>query len=526
MSRAGHARTGWEVVVGIETHVQLSTASKMFSGASTAFGAAPNVNACAVDLALPGVLPVPNRGAIERALAFGLAIGGTINRESVFARKNYFYPDLPKGYQISQYERPIVTGGALSIASDDGERSIRLTRAHLEEDAGKSLHEGLPQEAEAAVGRDGSGIDLNRAGTPLLEIVSEPDLRSAAEAAAYARRLHAFVTWIGICDGNLQEGSFRCDANVSVRREGAPLGTRCEIKNLNSFRFLELAIDYEARRQIELIEDGGSVRQETRLYDAGRNETRPMRSKEDAQDYRYFPDPDLPPLAIDEDWIERVRTSLPELPDAVRARLVTEHGITHYDAQQLTASRELAEYYERAAAALPAHDAAGFKLVANWVLGEFSAARNRDDVPIERAPVAPALLADILRHVTDGTISVSAAKTLFNEMWNAALRGATAGNVIGIVSGLVETGSATASTSSSVDAMIESLGLRQVSDVGELEALVDAVIAAQSAVVAEFRGGREKAFNALVGQVMKASRGKANPGRVSALLKAKLERSG
>ena len=522
MTGGGRTPRGWEVVIGIETHVQLSTASKMFSGASTAFGAEPNVNACAVDLALPGVLPVPNRGAVERALAFGLAIGGTIHRQSVFARKNYFYPDLPKGYQISQYERPLVPGGALALATGEGERAIRLTRAHLEEDAGKSLHEGLPPEAAALVGRDGSGIDLNRAGTPLLEIVSEPDLRSAAEAGAYMRRLHALVTWIGICDGNLQEGSFRCDANVSVRREGAPLGTRCEIKNLNSFRFLELAIEYEARRQIELLEDGGGVRQETRLYDPGRNETRSMRSKEDAQDYRYFPDPDLPPLAIDEAWIERVRATLPELPDAVRARFVAEHRITGYDAAQLTASRELAGYYERAAAALPARAPGDFKLVANWVLGELSAARNRDDVPIADAPVTPAVLAEILRHVRDGSISASAAKTLFNAMWAASRRGAAVGDAIGKLPG--STGEAVAATagSSAVDAMIERLGLKQISDAGELEALVDAVLAARPAIVAEFRGGREKAFNALVGQVMKASRGKANPAQVNEVLRKKL----
>ncbi|HEX8739193.1 MAG TPA: Asp-tRNA(Asn)/Glu-tRNA(Gln) amidotransferase subunit GatB, partial [Casimicrobiaceae bacterium] len=406
----------------------------------------------------------------------------------------------PKGYQISQYERPIVTGGVLVIATDDGERTVRLTRAHLEEDAGKSLHEGVPTADSGVSSVAGvSGIDLNRAGTPLLEIVSEPDLRSATEAAAYARRLHALVTWIGICDGSLQEGSFRCDANVSVRREGAPLGTRCEIKNLNSFRFLQLAIEYEARRQIELIDDGGAVRQETRLYDSERNETRPMRSKEDAQDYRYFPDPDLPPLAIDEEWIERVRASLPELPDAVRARFVGAHGITGYDAQQLTASRELADYYEQTAAALPAQDAAGFKLVANWVLGEFSAARNRDDVTVARAPVAPVALAGLLRRVTDGTLSGKLARDVFDAMW--------AGDATG---------------DDAADTIIDRRGLRQISDAGELEALVDAVLAAQPAIVAEFRAGRDKAFNALVGQVMKASRGKANPAQVSEILRRRL----
>src|SRR6476469_670353 len=353
----------WEVVIGLETHAQLSTASKIFSGASTAFGAPPNTHASAVDIALPGVLPVLNRGAVERAIRFGLAVGGAINRRSVFARKNYFYPDLPKGYQISQYEIPIVQRGSLTILTDEGEKTIRLTRAHLEEDAGKSLHEGLPADAG-----DVTGIDLNRAGTPLLEIVSEPDLRSSAEAIEYAKKLHALVMWIGICDGNMQEGSFRCDANVSVRRPGAPLGTRCEIKNLNSFRFMQQAIDYEVRRQIELIEDGGTVVQETRLYDADRNETRPMRGKEDAQDYRYFPDPDLPPLVVDDAWIARVRSEMPELPEAMQARFVAAHGITDYDAAQLTSSRDVSRYYDATVAALPATDATSRKLVANWVL--------------------------------------------------------------------------------------------------------------------------------------------------------------
>src|SRR5512146_411647 len=330
-----------EIVIGLETHAQLSTASKIFSGASTAFGAPPNTQASAADIALPGVLPVVNRGAVERAIRFGLAVGGAINRRSVFARKNYFYPDLPKGYQISQYETPVVRGGALTITTDEGEKTIRLTRAHLEEDAGKSLHEGLPPGMA-----DVSGIDLNRAGTPLLEIVSEPDMRSAAEAVAYARQLHALVTWIGICDGNMQEGSFRCDANVSVRKPGAPLGTRCEIKNLNSFRFLAQAIEYEVRRQIELVEDGGRVVQETRLYDPERDETRSMRSKEDAHDYRYFPDPDLLPLAVSAQWIDAVRASLPELPEAKRHRYVETMGLSAYDAATLTASRELAQYFE------------------------------------------------------------------------------------------------------------------------------------------------------------------------------------
>ncbi len=486
----------WEIVIGLETHAQLSTVSKIFSGSSTAFGAAPNTQASAVDIALPGVLPVLNRGAVERAIRFGLAVGATINRRSVFARKNYFYPDLPKGYQISQYEIPVVQGGSLTIPSGAGEKVVRLTRAHLEEDAGKSLHEGLP-----AGLADVSGIDLNRAGTPLLEIVSEPDLRSSAEAVAYARKLHALVMWIGICDGNMQEGSFRCDANVSVRRAGEPLGTRCEIKNLNSFRFLQQAIDFEVRRQVELIEDGGKVVQETRLYDPDRNETRSMRSKEDAQDYRYFPDPDLPPLTIDDAWIERVRAALPELPEAMRARLVAEHGITDYDAAQLTASRELVDYYEATVMA-PVSTALGpavDKLAANWVLGEFSAARNRSDLAVTDAPVKPAQLAGLLRRIGDGTLSGKMAKEVFDALWAGEAAGDDA-----------------------VDAIIERRGLRQVSDVGAIEALVDQVIAANPAIVAEFRAGKEKAFNSLVGQVMKTSKGKANPAQVNDILRRKL----
>ncbi len=496
----------WEIVIGLETHTQLSTASKIFSGASTAFGAAPNTHASAVDLALPGVLPVLNRGAVERAIRFGLAVGGAINRRSVFARKNYFYPDLPKGYQISQYEIPIVKGGAVVVATEAGETTVRLVRAHLEEDAGKSLHEGLPGGA-----RDVSGIDLNRADTPLLEIVSEPDMRSAADAVAYAKTLHALVMWIGICDGNMQEGSFRCDANVSVRRPGAPLGTRCEIKNLNSFRFLQQAIDHEARRQIELIEDGGSVVQETRLYDPERNETRSMRGKEEAHDYRYFPDPDLPPLAVDDAWIERVRVAMPELPEAMRARLVEEHGIGAYDAAQLTASRALADYYTAACEALPARDAASHKLVANWVLGEFSAARNRGDVAIADAPIAPARLAELLRRVADGTLSSTMAKQVFEELWEGP-RGVT----------VQLTGVPAATTTGQVDAIIERRGLRQISDAGAIEALVEQVIAANAAIVADYRAGKEKAFNSLVGQVMKASKGKANPAQVNATLRRKL----
>jgi aspartyl-tRNA(Asn)/glutamyl-tRNA(Gln) amidotransferase subunit B len=496
----------WEVVIGLETHTQLSTASKIFSGASTAFGAAPNTQASAVDIALPGVLPVLNRGAVERAIRFGLAVNGAINRRSVFARKNYFYPDLPKGYQISQYEIPVVQGGAVTITTAAGDKTIRLTRAHLEEDAGKSLHEGLSPE-----GGDVSGIDLNRAGTPLLEIVSEPDMRSSTEAVAYARKLHALVVWIGICDGNMQEGSFRCDANVSVRRAGAPLGTRCEIKNLNSFRFLQQAIEYEVRRQVELIEDGGTVVQETRLYDPDRNETRPMRSKEDAQDYRYFPDPDLPPLTIDDAWIERVRTALPELPEALRTRLVREHDISDYDAAQLTASRELFNYYEATVARLPAADAASRKLVANWVLGELSAALNRTETPIADALVQPPQLAGLLERITDGTLSGKMAKDVFDEMWSP--RRATTVQLTGV--------SATASIGA-VDAIIERRGLRQISDAGTIEQLVDEVISANPSIVAEFRAGKEKAFNSLVGHVMKASQGKANPAKVNAILKRRL----
>ncbi|HJU21011.1 MAG TPA: Asp-tRNA(Asn)/Glu-tRNA(Gln) amidotransferase subunit GatB [Casimicrobiaceae bacterium] len=482
----------FEIVVGIETHAQLSTASKIFSGAPTSFGAPPNTQASAIDIALPGVLPVLNRGAVERAIRFGLAVGGTINQRSVFARKNYFYPDLPKGYQISQYEIPIVQGGGVTIATDAGDKRVRLTRAHLEEDAGKSLHEGLPSGL-----RDVSGIDLNRAGTPLLEIVSEPDMRNAAEAVAYAKALHALVMWIGICDGNMQEGNFRCDANVSVRKPGDPLGTRCEIKNLNSFRFLAQAIDYEARRQIEIVEDGGRVEQETRLYDAERNETRSMRTKEDAQDYRYFPDPDLPPLAIDEAWIERIRTAMPELPDAMRGRLVVQHGISEYDAMHLTSSRDLVDYYEAVCAALQANDAAAHKLVANFVLGEFSAARNRADVSVRAAPVDAEALAFLLRRVADRTISGKIAKDVFDAMW--------AGE-------------------GSADAIIERRGLRQIVDGDAIEALVDRVVAANSNTVDQYRAGKEKAFNALVGEVMKASKGKANPAQVTEILRRRLSR--
>jgi len=473
----------WETVIGLETHTQLSTASKIFSGASTAFGAAPNTQAAAVDIALPGVLPVLNKGAVERAIRFGLAVGATINRRSVFARKNYFYPDLPKGYQISQYESPVVQGGSLTITMPQGDKTVRLTRAHLEEDAGKSLHDDF---------HDLTGIDLNRAGTPLLEIVSEPDMRSSDEAIAYAKALHALVRWIGICDGNMQEGSFRCDANVSVRPVGdTKLGTRCEIKNLNSFRFLKQAIDFEVRRQIELIEDGGTVVQETRLYDPDKHETRSMRSKEDAQDYRYFPDPDLPPLVIDEAWIARVRAELPELPEAMKARFEAAYGLSPYEAATLAGSRELADYYERTVRAL----GGGSRIAAHWVMGELSAALNRGETDIGAAPITSESLAGLLKRVQDNTISGKIAKDIFDAIW--------AGE-------------------GDADTIIEKRGLKQISDEGAIEKIVDDVLAANSGIVAEFRAGREKAFNSLVGKAMQATRGKANPAQVNAILKQKL----
>jgi aspartyl-tRNA(Asn)/glutamyl-tRNA(Gln) amidotransferase subunit B len=480
----------WEVVIGLETHAQLSTASKIFSGASTAFGAAPNTQASAVDIALPGVLPVLNRGAVERAIRFGLAVGAAINRKSVFARKNYFYPDLPKGYQISQYEIPVVQGGSIAIASPSrGEIRIALTRAHLEEDAGKSLHERIA--SPGTPGHDMTGIDLNRAGVPLLEIVSEPDMRSAAEAVAYAKTLHALVRWISICDGNMQEGSFRCDANVSVRRQGeAKLGTRCEIKNLNSFRFLQQAIEFEVRRQTELIEDGGKVVQETRLYDPDRGETRSMRSKEDAQDYRYFPDPDLPPLSIGEAWIERIRAEMPELPEAMRTRLVREYALPAAEAAMLVSQREMASYFERIVAA-----GVDPRLAGNWLLGEVSAALNKAEIDIADAPVSSALLAGMLKRIVDGTISGKLAKQVFEAMW--------AGE-------------------GDADAIIAARGLRQISDAGAIEQIVADVLAANAAIVAEYKAGKEKAFQSLVGKAMAATRGKANPIEVNAALKKML----
>jgi aspartyl-tRNA(Asn)/glutamyl-tRNA(Gln) amidotransferase subunit B len=475
----------WEVVIGLETHTQLSTVSKIFSGASTAFGAAPNSQASAVDIALPGVLPVLNKGAVERAIRLGLAVGGTINRRSVFARKNYFYPDLPKGYQISQYEIPVVQGGEIAIISPTrGEIKVRLTRAHLEEDAGKSLHEDF---------HGMTGIDLNRAGTPLLEIVSEPDLRSAEEAVAYAKALHGLVRWIGICDGNMQEGSFRFDANVSVRPQGEEkLGTRSEIKNLNSFRFLQEAIEFEVRRQIELIEDGGQVVQETRLYDPDKRETRSMRSKEDAHDYRYFPDPDLPPMVIEQTWIDQVKAHLPELPEVMRRRVVSEHKLTPSDAMHLTASAALAQAFDATVQA-----GVDAKLAANWLLGEFSAAVNRADIDAADAPVSGRQLAGLLTRIQDGTISGKIAKEVFDGMW-AGEQGGDA------------------------DAIIEAKGLRQLSDAGAIEKVVDDVLSANAAIVAEYKAGKEKAFNSLVGKAMAATKGKANPAQVNAILKRKL----
>ncbi|MBK9595532.1 MAG: Asp-tRNA(Asn)/Glu-tRNA(Gln) amidotransferase subunit GatB [Rhodocyclales bacterium] len=476
----------WEIVIGLETHAQLNTASKIFSGASTAFGAAPNTQACAVDIALPGVLPVLNRGAVERAIRFGLAVGGRVAPRSVFARKNYFYPDLPKGYQISQYELPVVAGGGLTIRVSRGgtveEKFVRLTRAHLEEDAGKSLHEDFHGK---------SGIDLNRAGTPLLEIVTEPDMRSAEEAVAYARALHALVRWIDICDGNMQEGSFRCDANVSVRPKGSDtLGTRREIKNLNSFRFLQQAIEYEARWQVETLEDGGRIVQSTVLFDPATGETRAMRSKEEAHDYRYFPDPDLLPLEISAAWIGEVEAGMPELPEAMKARFEADYGLSPYDAAALTASRETAGYFEQAAGQGHA------KLCANWVMGELAARLNREEKEIAAAPVGPLQLAGLVARIADSTLSGKLAKDVFEALWNGEGKDA--------------------------DAIIEAKGLKQISDAGALEKIIDAVLAANPKSVEEFRAGKEKAFNALVGQAMKATKGKANPQQVNELLKKKL----
>ena len=473
---------GWEVVIGLETHAQLSTQSKIFSGASTRFGAAPNTQACAVDLALPGTLPVMNRGAVERAIRFGLAVGAKVAPLSIFARKNYFYPDLPKGYQISQYEIPVVQGGRIDFLLDGQARSVRLTRAHLEEDAGKSLHEDY---------HGMTGIDLNRAGTPLLEIVSEPDMRSSVEAVEYAKALHTLVMWLGICDGNMQEGSFRCDANVSVRRPGQPFGTRREIKNLNSFRFLQQAVDFEVQWQIDRIEDGLPIEQATVLFNPDTGETRAMRSKEDAHDYRYFPDPDLPPLVIAPEWVERVRGEMPELPGAMAQRFVERDGLLAYDAAMMTQSPATARFYEAA------RDACGqAKLVANWVMGDVSKRLNAQGLSIEQAPVAPATLARLISRVVDGTVSNNGARQVFDALW--------------------------AGEAADVDALIQAKGLTQMNDTGALEAIVEAVLAANEKSVAEFRAGKDKAFNALVGQVMKASQGKANPAQAGELLRKKL----
>ncbi|GAB3777650.1 Asp-tRNA(Asn)/Glu-tRNA(Gln) amidotransferase subunit GatB [Ramlibacter monticola] len=473
---------GYEVVIGFETHAQLSTHSKIFSRAPTEFGAEPNTQASAVDLALPGTLPVMNEGAVERAIRFGLAIGAHVAPRSIFARKNYFYPDLPKGYQISQYEIPVVQGGEIGFFLGDEKKTVRLVRAHLEEDAGKSLHEDF-------VGQ--SGIDLNRAGTPLLEIVTEPDMRSSDEAVAYARELHKIVTWIGICDGNMQEGSFRCDANVSVRKPGQPLGTRREIKNLNSFRFMKEAIDFEVRWQIERLEDGLAIEQATVLFDPDTGETRAMRTKEDAADYRYFPDPDLPPLVIAPEWIERIQGEMPELPRLMAARFVADYGLPEYDATTLTQSKAMGAWFEEVARA-----SGQPKLASNWIMGEVSRRLNAQEIGIEQAPLAAATLAALIRRIQDGTVSNNAARQVFDALWTGE--------------------------GSDVDQVIEAKGLRQMNDSGALEQIVDEVIAANAANVEQVRAGKDKAFNALVGQAMKASKGKANPQQVGDLLRRKL----
>jgi aspartyl-tRNA(Asn)/glutamyl-tRNA(Gln) amidotransferase subunit B len=487
---------GYEVVIGIETHAQLSTRSKIFSGASTAFGAEPNTQASAVDLALPGTLPVANRGAVERAIRFGLAVGATVAPLSIFARKNYFYPDLPKGYQISQYETPVVQGGAVEFFVGDAAHRVALTRAHLEEDAGKSIH-GIARDVDDHGGGapldyagDWTGIDLNRAGTPLLEIVTEPDMRSSIEAVEYAKALHALVVWLDICDGNMQEGSFRCDANVSVRRPGAPFGTRREIKNLNSFRFMQQAIDYEVQWQIDLLEDGGRVQQATVLFDPEHGETRAMRSKEDAHDYRYFPDPDLPPLAISQEWIAEVKATMPELPREMAARFQRDYALPEYDARIVTQSKAFAAWFESAATA-----SGQPKLVANWMMGEIS--RRMNAAALTTIPLPAAQLAALVRRIADDTISNNAARQVFDALWQGEGGG-------------------------DVDAIIEARGLRQLRDSGELERVVDAVIAANPKSVEEFRAGKDKAFNALVGQAMKATKGKADPAQLNALLRARL----
>jgi aspartyl-tRNA(Asn)/glutamyl-tRNA(Gln) amidotransferase subunit B len=485
---------GYEVVIGFETHAQLSTKSKIFSRASVAFGAEPNTQACALDMALPGTLPVMNIGAVERAIEFGLAINAHIAERSIFARKNYFYPDLPKGYQISQFEIPVVQGGEVSFFLEEGQetvrKTVRLERAHLEEDAGKSLHEDSSLGASIGDGRGQSGIDLNRAGTPLLEIVTQPDMRSSAEAVAYAKELHKIVTWVGICDGNMQEGSFRCDANVSVRKPGAPLGTRREIKNLNSFKFMQQAIDYEVRWQIDQIEDGHAIQQATVLFDPDTGETRAMRTKEDAADYRYFPDPDLPPLVIGRDWVERVKGEMAELPRVMAERFVKDYALPEYDATQLTQSKAVAAYFEATAKAC-----GQAKLASNWIMGEVSRRLNASEMAIEQAPVSTAQLAALIGRISDNTISNNAARQVFEALWTEG---------------------------GEVDAIIEAKGLKQMNDTGELEKIIDEVLAANPKNVEEFKAGNAKALNGLVGPIMKASKGKANPGQVNALLMKKL----
>ena len=473
----------WEVVIGLEVHAQLNTATKIFCGCPTAFGAEPNSHTCPVCLAMPGALPVLNAAAVDKAIALGLAIGAELNRHSIFARKNYFYPDLPKGYQISQYELPVVGKGTLTVQLPDGvEKVVGVTRAHLEEDAGKSLH-------EAFIGQ--SGIDLNRAGTPLLEIVSEPDMRSSVEAVAYLKKLHTLVRYLDICDGNMQEGSFRCDANVSLRRPGAPYGTRAEIKNLNSFRFLEKAIEYEIVRQRDILESGGRIVQETRLYDANRDETRSMRGKEEANDYRYFPDPDLLPLVLEESRIERVRATLPELPDAKRIRFMHQYALPVYDAGVLTAGRTLADYYEQVAVGVDG------KLAANWVMGDLLGALNKAGVELEDCPVSAGKLRLLVQRIEDQTISGKIAKDIFEELFH---RGGE------------------------VDAIIDSRGLRQITDVAAIAAMVDAIVTANPQQAADFRAGKGKLLGFFVGQVMKASQGKANPDQVNAILLERLQK--
>lgn len=481
--------SSWETVIGLEIHAQLATSSKIFSGASTAYGAEPNTQACAVDLGLPGVLPVLNSEVVNMAIKFGVAIGAEIGKRSVFDRKNYFYPDLPKGYQISQLELPIVGVGSINISLQEGPeegkiKTIGVTRAHLEEDAGKSLHEEFPSH---------TGIDLNRAGTPLLEIVSDPDMRSAKEAVAYARKIHSLVRYLEICDGNMQEGSFRCDANVSVRPKGqTELGTRAELKNINSFRFLERAINYEVERQIDLIEDGGKVAQETRLYDSDKHETRSMRSKEEANDYRYFPDPDLLPVIVTDEHIEAIKNSLPELPEQKCQRYISDLGLSDYNAELLTSSRELADYFETALALAPEQS----KLLVNWILGDLSGALNRSDLDIPASPINPQMLVNLLQRIADNTISGKIAKEVFEAMWQGEGK---------------------------ADAIIESRGLKQITDSGAIEGLIDEVISANPSQVAEYQAGKEKMLGFFVGQIMKQSKGKANPGQVNQMLRDKLK---